>query len=230
MKRDKVGAYCMLGLAAFIVAVFAATVSARTVSSKSLEGRWTANGDCSPGVSGVWTVAGDRIQFVWPEARAVEKVTHQHGNVFDTVTISPLQDAGQRWSYEIHGDKVIIYDRQNNNQQVVSRCRSDGRAVGKRSANNSDATVERGRSTYSTESSGHAPCSIRDGYQTVHFSNGATYSGSFRNCRPLPGPAQYQQGLTMLNGYAEPIDDHTVKLRTDNAEVTITLQIQRVIR
>jgi hypothetical protein len=77
-------------------------------------------------------------------------------------------------------------------------------------------------------SSGSAPCSIGDGYQTVRFSDGAVYSGSFRNCRPLAGPAQYQQGSTVLTGYAEPVDDRTVKLRSGNSIATITLQIESV--
>jgi hypothetical protein len=75
-------------------------------------------------------------------------------------------------------------------------------------------------------SAGSAPCSIGDGYQTVRFSDGAVYSGSFKSCRPLAGPAQYQQGSTVLNGYAEPVDDRTVRLRSGNSEATITLQIR----
>ncbi len=76
-----------------------------------------------------------------------------------------------------------------------------------------------------TESRGRAPCNIGDGYQTVHFSDGATYSGSFQSCRPLAGAAHYEQGTTVLDGYAEPIDDHTVRLKTESAEATITLEI-----
>jgi len=203
-------------LAAFAVALFAVTASAGTVSLKSLEGRWTDTGDCSPAVAGVWTVTGDRIKFVWPTTQGVEKLTGHRGNVFDTVTISPPEEAGQLWSYEIEGDNVTIYDHQNSGQQVVTRCRSPG------VASHPNATLERDQ--------GHAPCTIGNGYQTVPFSNGAVYSGSFMNCRPLPGPAQFQQGATALNGLAEPIDDHTVRLMTENAEVIITLQIQRVIR
>ena len=86
------------------------------------------------------------------------------------------------------------------------------------------STQTKSASSYVQESKGATPCSIGDGYQTVHFSDGATYSGSFKNCRPLPGPAQYQQGSTVLNGIAEIIDDHTVKLKMGNAEATITLQ------
>jgi hypothetical protein len=85
-------------------------------------------------------------------------------------------------------------------------------------------------SSIATQSRGMAPCSIGDGYQTVHFSDGAVYSGSFQNCRPVAGPAQYQRGSTALSGYAQPIDDHTVNLRTDAAEVTITLDIQIIGR
>ena len=66
---------------------------------------------------------------------------------------------------------------------------------------------------------------MSDGYQTVQFSNGATYSGSFQSCRPLPGAARYEQGSTVLSGYAEPIDDHTVRLKTGTQELTITLEI-----
>jgi hypothetical protein len=231
MKTAKAAAYCTTGLVGVLVAIFAASVSARTVSLRTLEGRWTTNGDCSAGVSGRWSVAGDRIKFSWPgSTQSVERVTGRHDNVFDTETVSPPQEAGQRWSYEIQGDNVIIYDHQNNSQQVVSRCRMDRRTVGRGGTSSSRATFDGGRPTFNTESYGHAPCSIGDGYQTVHFSNGATYSGSFSSCKPLAGPAQYQQGLTSLSGYAEPIDDHTIKLRTDAAEVTITLQIQRVYR
>jgi hypothetical protein len=75
-------------------------------------------------------------------------------------------------------------------------------------------------------SSGVAACSVADGYQTVLFSDGSVYSGSFQNCRPLPGQAQFQQGSTILSGYVEPLDDHTVRLRTETEEVTITLQMQ----
>jgi len=87
------------------------------------------------------------------------------------------------------------------------------------------STQTKSLSPYVQDSNGAASCSIGDGYQTVHFSDGATYSGNFKGCRPLPGPAQYQQGSTVLNGFAEPIDDHTVRLRMGNAEATITLQI-----
>jgi len=77
-----------------------------------------------------------------------------------------------------------------------------------------------------SSSSGVAACGVADGYQTVRFSDGSAYSGSFQNCLPLPGQAQFQQGSTVLGGYAEPLDNHTVRLRTDTGEVTITLQIQ----
>ena len=81
-----------------------------------------------------------------------------------------------------------------------------------------------------TTSAGSAPCKIADGYQTVRFSDGAVYSGTFQNCRPLAGPAQYQQGSSVLTGYAEPVDDRTVRLRSGNNVATITLQIESVGR
>jgi hypothetical protein len=76
-----------------------------------------------------------------------------------------------------------------------------------------------------TSSEGRASCNIGDGYQTVRFTDGAVYSGSFKGCKPLAGPAQYQQGTTVLNGNAEPVDDRTVRLRSGNSVATITLQI-----
>lgn len=82
-----------------------------------------------------------------------------------------------------------------------------------------------GSTASDTRSHGRAPCTIGDGYRTVRFSDGATYSGSFESCKPLPGPARYQLGATVLDGQAEPIDDHTVRLKTRNAEATITLEI-----
>jgi hypothetical protein len=89
-------------------------------------------------------------------------------------------------------------------------------------------TNSQSRST--TTSEGRRPCNFGDGYQSVRLSDGAVYSGSFKNCRPLPGPAQYQQGSTTLNGNAEPIDDRTVKLTTANAVVTIALEMPGVNR
>ena len=72
---------------------------------------------------------------------------------------------------------------------------------------------------------GKPACKIGGGYQTVTLSNGAAYTGPFKSCRPLPGSAHYQLGSTVLIGYAEPIDDHTARLKTETQEVTITLEI-----
>jgi hypothetical protein len=73
------------------------------------------------------------------------------------------------------------------------------------------------------ESRGEAPCTIGDGYQTVRFDNGASYSGNFKDCKPLSGPAVYIQGTEKITGYATPIKDNTVVLKFDGGEVTITV-------
>jgi hypothetical protein len=85
MTIAKAAGYCASVLIGVLVAIFAASVSARTVSLRTLEGRWTTNGACSAGVSGRWSVAGDRIKFSWPgTTQSVERVT---GDLPDASTL-----------------------------------------------------------------------------------------------------------------------------------------------
>ena len=85
----------------------------------------------------------------------------------------------------------------------------------------------RGTSTGVRRSSGRAPCLVADGYRTVHFDNGAMYSGSFKDCRPLSGRATYGLGSVHLAGYATAVDDHTVVLNDRDRTATITLVLHR---
>lgn len=80
-------------------------------------------------------------------------------------------------------------------------------------------------STRGRDSTGRAPCTIGDGYQTVRFSDGSVYSGTFKGCEPQPGPAEYRQGTVEIRGVAEPLSNAMVRLRSETAEVTIRLEI-----
>ncbi|MBF0422998.1 MAG: hypothetical protein HQL73_08400 [Magnetococcales bacterium] len=75
---------------------------------------------------------------------------------------------------------------------------------------------------------GTAQCNITDGYHTVTFDNGASYSGNFKGCHPLAGPAVFvHQGQT-VRGKAEPIGGDQVRIRFDGGEVTITVVTHQV--
>ena len=79
---------------------------------------------------------------------------------------------------------------------------------------------------------GEAPCTIGDGYQTVRFDNGATYSGSFKNCRPLAGPAEIVTAEGKFSGNATPVgaNSDTVVLKFSGGEVTVTVVTRQVGR
>jgi len=54
---------------------------------------------------------------------------------------------------------------------------------------------------YRDISSGKAALTCRDGRQTVHFSNGASYTGDFYNCRPVSGQGTYRYNGQVFSGY-----------------------------
>lgn len=74
---------------------------------------------------------------------------------------------------------------------------------------------------------GRADCVVANGYQTVYSDNGASYSGYFKNCRPLSGNATYTQGSEHIAGYATAVSDNTVVLRVGDRSVTVTLVTRR---
>jgi hypothetical protein len=76
---------------------------------------------------------------------------------------------------------------------------------------------------YVEESSGTAPCTIPDGHHTVHFSNGATYTGKFKNCRPLSCNGIYTLGGKTYKGYFESDGVNTVTLKTGGTIIKIKL-------
>jgi hypothetical protein len=57
----------------------------------------------------------------------------------------------------------------------------------------------------------------------VTFSDGATYSGYFKNCRPLEGYAEYREGSIFLKGHATPINDTEVELVANGYKLRISL-------
>jgi len=76
---------------------------------------------------------------------------------------------------------------------------------------------------YVEKSSGTAPCTIPDGHHTVNFSNGATYSGSFKDCRPLSCNGIYTLGGKTYKGYFESDGVNTVTLKTGVTIIKIKL-------
>lgn len=72
-------------------------------------------------------------------------------------------------------------------------------------------------------SSGRAPCTISDGYQTVHFSDGASYSGEFKDCAPQSGPGVYVfEGHSYSGNFMA--DGNKVTLIKDGAVITLWVE------
>lgn len=72
-------------------------------------------------------------------------------------------------------------------------------------------------------SRGTSECSHGDGYQTVVFSDGSSYSGNFKDCVPLEGPAKFKKGEVELVGHARRGPGGMI-LKTSTHEVTISLR------
>jgi hypothetical protein len=68
-----------------------------------------------------------------------------------------------------------------------------------------------------------SPCNVDQG-GVVRFPDGSMYKGRFDGCRPLPGPAVFRQGDIEIRGYAQPLGDGTVRLKSDTHEVTLSLR------
>jgi hypothetical protein len=69
---------------------------------------------------------------------------------------------------------------------------------------------------------GKAPCTIKDGYQTVYFSNGSSYSGNFDDCHPLSGSAKYfTPDGKFYQGYATSMSSDSVKMNLGQDGYTI---------
>lgn len=72
-------------------------------------------------------------------------------------------------------------------------------------------------------SRGTATCDHANGYHTVSFSDGSSYTGHFADCKPIPGPARFEKGSVVLDGYATRGPGGMV-LKTATHEVTISLR------
>lgn len=81
---------------------------------------------------------------------------------------------------------------------------------------------------YVTESHGTAPAPCMDGLQTVHFSNGASYTGEFSGCNPIttPNAVLRSDDGGVIQGLFEAVGNDSV--RYDDGIHTIEIRVQLV--
>lgn len=68
---------------------------------------------------------------------------------------------------------------------------------------------------YKSITSGRAAVTCTDGRQTVIFSNGASYTGNFENCRPVSGYGTYEYQEQVYSGYFTASGDSVVLEQDD---------------